>query len=718
MFRKLLIGLAALVVLIVAALFVGPMFVPKDWLRKQITAQVKDATGRDLTIAGDLELQLLPEAIIKLGDVKFSNMADGSRPDMATLQELSVHVALLPLISKEIEVKEFVLVKPNILLEVDKNGKANWAISPGGDASASGSPSTSDDGDGAGLESLKLGDVRVVDGRVEYKDAKGGTSEVIENLNVSISLPDLDSPLAIDGSLSWHQEALTLKLGVAKPRALMEAAASPLSLTLNGKPVNVAFNGSLDTGALGAGGKLALDVPSIKNLAAWAASPLDVEGDVLGPLKIDGQLAVSPSTISFTDMTLVLDAVRGTGSLSAKPGTIPSITGKLALEALDLNPYLTAFGGDPNVAAAPAKPAGTGWSDEPIDVSALRTINADLALSVASIQAQDIKIGESAVAVKLNGGKLNVNLSKLAFYGGNGTATINVDASGKVPAVSKTFKLSGVQARPMLTDAAQTDWLAGTGNIVLDVTTRGTSQKAMVSALNGKGNFSFLDGSIYGINLASMVRNATGAFLTKDAGPVKTDFAELSGSFTIKNGLVSNDDLKMLSPLLRVSGKGTADMPPRTVNYRLEPKAVASLSGQGGVADKAGITVPIIVEGSWDNPSFRPDLTGAISDLAKDPAKALDAVKGLAKEPGKILDNAKDLAKDPGSALKTLVPGGEGGKSIIPGLSKPKAPVAAPKSAAPSVAPPKTATPAPAAPSAPADNLEDATGDIKKLFGE
>jgi AsmA protein len=199
---------------------------------------------------------------------------------------------------------------------------------------------------------------------------------------------------------------------------------------------------------------------------------------------------------------------------------------------------------------------------------------------------------------------------------------------------------------------------------------------------------------------------------------VKTDFAELSGSFTIKNGLVSNDDLKMLSPLLRVSGKGTADMPPRTVNYRVEPKAVSSLSGQGGVADKAGITVPIIVEGSWDNPSFRPDLTGAISDLAKDPAKALDAVKGLAKEPGKILDNAKDLAKDPGSALKTLVPGGEGGKSIIPGLSKPKAPVAAPKSAAPSVAPPKTATPAPAAPSAPADNLEDATGDIKKLFGE
>ena len=125
MVRKLLMVLGVLVILIIVAAFAAPMLIPKDWLREQITAQVKDATGRDLVIGGDLNLQLLPSAVVNLSDVRFSNAAGGSRPDMATLKELRVHVAVLPLLSSQIEVKEFVLVEPDILLEVEKNGHAN-----------------------------------------------------------------------------------------------------------------------------------------------------------------------------------------------------------------------------------------------------------------------------------------------------------------------------------------------------------------------------------------------------------------------------------------------------------------------------------------------------------------------------------------------------------------------------------------------------------------
>lgn len=645
MVRKLLMVLGVLVILIIAAAFAAPMLIPKDWLREQITAQVKDATGRDLVIGGDLNLQLLPSAVVNLSDVKFSNAAGGSRPDMATLKELRVHVAVLPLLSSEIEVKEFVLVEPDILLEVDKNGHANWAVGSGGGAEGAGGKSGGTGG-GSGLDRLKLGDVRLVDGKVEYRDAKSGTVEKIEGLNITISLPDLDSPLAVDGSLQWHGEALDLKLGAAKPRALAEGDASPLTLALKGKPLNLSFNGSLDAGAQSAGGKVTLDVPSVRGLAEWAGAPLDIQGDVLGPLNISGDLSATATNVAFKGITLAIDAIKGTGGLSAAlGGKVPGIKAELALEDLNLNPYLEAFGGGKDGAQPAAKPAkNQEWSDEPIDLSALKLVNADLTLTTKLLQVQDIKIDGSAVGVKLNGGKLAVDLSKLALYGGTGVATLNVDASGKTPAVSHTFSLSGFQARPFLTDAAKMEWLAGTANLNLDVTTRGISQKTMVSALNGKGDFKFLDGSIYGINLAAMVRNAATAFLSKSDETVKTDFAELSGTYTITNGLVKNDDLKMLSPLLRVSGKGTSDMPSKTVNYRVEPKAVASLQGQGGAGDLSGIAVPVIVEGPWDNLSFRPDLTGAITDIAKDP--------------GKILDGAKDLAKDPGSALKNLVPGG------------------------------------------------------------
>ena len=144
--------------------------------------------------------------------------------------------------------------------------------------------------------------------------------EKIEGLNITISLPDPDSPLAVDGSLQWHGEALDLKLGAAKPRALAEGDASPLTLALKGKPLNLSFNGSLDAGAQSAGGKVTLDVPSVRGLAEWAGAPLDVQGDVLGPLNISGDLSATATNVAFKGMTLAIDAIKGTGGLSAALG--------------------------------------------------------------------------------------------------------------------------------------------------------------------------------------------------------------------------------------------------------------------------------------------------------------------------------------------------------------------------------------------------------------
>jgi AsmA protein len=106
-------------------------------------------------------------------------------------------------------------------------------------------------------------------------------------------------------------------------------------------------------------------------------------------------------------------------------------------------------------------------------------------------------------------------------------------------------------------------------------------------------------------------------------------FAELGGTYVIARGVLTNQDMLLRSPLLRVSGKGTVDLPRRRVDYRIEPKVVASTKGQGSTADAAGIKVPVIVSGPWDNLSYKPDLAGALGGLAKDPKKALDSLKGL-----------------------------------------------------------------------------------------
>src|SRR5882672_7662821 len=106
MIKKVLIGLAILIGLMLVAVVVGPHFV--DWnryLKSSITAAAKDATGRDLIIEGDIALTILPSPTFSAAKVHFANGAGGSVPDMATLESLDLRVALLPLLGGTVKVE-------------------------------------------------------------------------------------------------------------------------------------------------------------------------------------------------------------------------------------------------------------------------------------------------------------------------------------------------------------------------------------------------------------------------------------------------------------------------------------------------------------------------------------------------------------------------------------------------------------------------------------
>ena len=227
---------------------------------------------------------------------------------------------------------------------------------------------------------------------------------------------------------------------------------------------------------------------------------------------------------------------------------------------------------------------------------------------------------------------LDLQLTELALYDGVGAGRIVVDASPEVPRIDVTFDLTGLAAEPFLKDAAGFERLSGSGAVKISASTSGRSQRQFVETLNGSGEIAFADGAISGINLAAMVRNVGAAFLDSSAGEArKTDFTELSGSFTITNGLLRNNDLLLLSPLLRLEGKGTANLPPRTLDYRLTPRVAATTEGQGGRRNVAGISVPVIIEGPWSDLSYKPDLAALITEELINPGNAKDAVKGIIK---------------------------------------------------------------------------------------
>ena len=151
-----------------------------------------------------------------------------------------------------------------------------------------------------------------------------------------------------------------------------------------------------------------------------------------------------------------------------------------------------------------------------------------------------------------------------------------------------------------------------------------------MNSLGGSADIAFNDGAIVGINIPGLLRNiGQGKLGGLSSSPTeKTDFSSMTSSWAINNGVARNSDLKLVGPLIRVTGEGAVKLGDRSIDYTLKPKIVADARGQGGAIDIGGLEIPLKVQGPWEKPKFAPDLGGVL----KDPNKAVETIKEIGKQ--------------------------------------------------------------------------------------
>lgn len=656
------------VVLLVGVVLALPFLLPTSVYKEQIIEQTRVATGRQLVIEGDLSISIWPALGVEVQKVRFANAPGASEADMATMDSLVVGAELWPLLSGALKVTEIRLVNPVINLEIDKDGRGNWLFEPQTAASAAAGDQPAPPPSQTSSADFSFRDVTLSGGVLTYRDQRDGTAQRVEAINANVKLPSLDQPMAFDGGLTWNKEAITIATVVANPRALSTGGKSALTAKIEGEVLNASFDGDVDAKTSAIAGKIDFSTASARRLAAWAGVELPkVKG--FGAMKLAGKLEADGGRVAFKETKVSLDGMNGSGNLALDTTKArPYVKGDFTLDRLDLNPYMSAGGG--------SGPAGNGaggvakWSNAPIDFSALKLVDADFDFAVNALVVGGLKIGRSALGFVLTGGKLRANLKQLALYGGNGTGTIALDGSGAAPVFGVDVTVSGVQAAPFLTDLAGFNGLEGTGSIVAKVTGGGNSQRAWMKSLGGAAQIKFVDGAIRGVNLAEIARTIQ-SVLTGSAvgGAAKTDFAELSGSFAIRQGVAANKDLKLLNPFVRLNGAGIIDIGEQTLDYRVEPKAVGSIKGQGGRGDLGGIGIPFRIKGPWSNPSYSPDLSGVVPGVVDSIIQGenpLDSIKdgilggGQQKDGGSKKTDKKKKSKDgnPLDSLKDVLGGG------------------------------------------------------------
>ena len=150
------IVVGVLVLLVIVLALTLPFLINPNRFKDDIAAAVKERTGRELVIQGDIKLSIFPWLGLQIGPMELSNAQGFGGAPFAAINETDVHVHFWPLLHRSVEVGEVKLDGLTLDLELDATGHNNWqdisehltrnAVGGGGDRAESGRSSLSFEG--------------------------------------------------------------------------------------------------------------------------------------------------------------------------------------------------------------------------------------------------------------------------------------------------------------------------------------------------------------------------------------------------------------------------------------------------------------------------------------------------------------------------------------------------------------------------------------------
>ena len=371
---------------------------------------------------------------------------------------------------------------------------------------------------------------------------------------------------------------------------------------------------------------------NLRQLAKQIAIELPIMADdsTLELVQINSEFEGSTTSINAKSLNVTLDQSKLSGNLAINDFANPAINFKLALDEIDADRYLPPTEDNSQAsptdssakttAAPPAAAAAAGASQLPLET--LRQINAKGVLDIGKLKISGTH--SENIHIELNAANGDIKLKPMSanLYQGQYQGNVSLDARGKTLKLAIDENLKGVQAGPLLLDLTGEDKISGVANASAKLTGNGATVEQIKQTLSGNGDFSFTDGALKGINIAESIRKAkatlSGQKFAESDAPVQTDFSALSGSFKATNGLIDNQDLLAMSPLLRINGAGSVDLPKNSMDYTVNVSIVSSSTGQGGedLTDLKGLTIPVKLRGALDKPSISVDLASIFKDQA------------------------------------------------------------------------------------------------------
>jgi uncharacterized protein involved in outer membrane biogenesis len=683
--KKLLIGLIAAGVLLVAAVLIAPSFIDWNAHKKQISSLVREATGRELTIRGDIDVTLLPSPALRVEDVRLSSVDGAVSPEMVRLPEARISVAFGSLLEGRLAAV-VTLIRPTVNLEKLADGRVNWDFAPGGQA-AVGAPAAVGSSSGAPVD-VRLDSFRIVNGSIGYLDAATGTIERIEKLNSEISFDSLKGPFKIDGTATVRGIPVALKAstGAVRPDGPLSAV---VELSVPGGDSTLRLNGTI--AGFGAEPKVngEFELKSDSAAALIASTFGNIAPAVLAqPLSVQGSLSGSKEAVELGAIEIELGGARASGDVKAELADTPRITAALHSGNLNLDALLDGGKDSETPArAAAARDGGSASASAPVpstpqmktpETEGVAFPNAEVSLTLGAeiIQFNGALVRDLSVKAALKDGRaviedVSVVLPGNTSFGIKGTvaavdgkADMKLDLSGRSDNLREMLEWVGIDTASIPADRLRRFSLsAAIAGSPRNFTARDISMQLDASKLSGGLAMVLRDRPAFGLRLVVDRVNVDGYLGSRDA-PIAAAPAAATAGGANGGGAAKPSGIPALADALRLFEKFDANID-ATVKSFIIARTPASdlhldftvLNGglqvrQAGIGDLGGLKANLkgTLDRSKEQPTVAMDYALEIVDAARfarfidKPALLERAGSGRLVSTGKLDGNLEQLA--------------------------------------------------------------------------
>lgn len=418
----------------------------------------------------------------------------------------------------------------------------------------------------------------------------------------------------------------------------------------------------------------------MKMLEMESLLPATADKNTLTRARLGLRIIGATDNLLLKPMILQLDDSNLQGYVSVNNFSRPAVRYKLVLNEINLDRYLPlppqtkttapvtsgARSALPARSQPPASPA-TAAADNVIalPLELLRNLNINGQLSIGKLTVANLRLSEITLGTVARKGQIRLKPLSAKLYQGRYNGDIQLDVRRNTPRLNLNESLQNVTIGPLLKDLIGDDKIRGKASIRAKLNSRlgkgGLEIMAAKRSLNGNLNFTFENGAVKGFNLAQYERELRARLkkqpAAKNNAPLETDFARISGSAKISNGILDNRDLRAALPHARVKGQGKVNLVSEQLDYRLDVKFTSAATGQGGKTWEQinKVPLPVYIKGPFTQPQIEVDYQSVLKALAKQELKKEEQKlkqkakaklkRKLDKEEQKIKQKAKDALK-------------------------------------------------------------------------